>query len=65
MAMSRHFVEAVIKDKKWHPYIESHWINFGRQRGGVIITFKDHTDHKFKCSNKAASEILGLAKDNQ
>lgn len=62
MAMTKHFVEAVIRDKGWQPYIESHWINFGKQTGGAIITFKDHTENKFKCSNKVASEILRLNK---
>ena len=60
--MTRHFVEAVITQKGWRPYIISHWIDFGRQRGGVIITFKEHEQHEFKCSNKTASEILALAK---
>lgn len=60
--MTRHFVEAVITQKGWQPYIESHWIDFGRQRGGAIITFKGHEQHEFKCSNKTASEILALAK---
>lgn len=60
--MTRHFVEAVIRDKHWIPYINSHWINFRTQRGGVIITFKDHEQHEYKCSNKVAFEILELAK---
>jgi len=60
--MTRHFVDVAIK-LGWHPYIEGHWIDFGRECGGAIITFKDHTDHKFKCSNKVATEILELAKE--
>jgi len=60
--MTRHFVEAVITQKGWQPYTIRHWIDFGKQRGGQIITFKNHTDHEFKCSNKTASEILALAK---
>ena len=57
MAMTRHFVDAVIK-KGWHPYIKSHWLDFDRQRSGVIITFKDHEQHEYKCSHKTANEIL-------
>jgi Fe-S cluster assembly iron-binding protein IscA len=61
MAISRHFVDAVIQNFKWQPYIEGHWIDFGKEKGGAIITFKNHTDHKFRCSNKIASEILVMA----
>lgn len=61
MAMSRHFVEAVIRDKGWRPYINGHWINFNKQRGGVIITFKGHEQHEYKCSHKTAKEILALS----
>lgn len=60
MAITRHFVEAVIRDLKWQPYIVSHWLNFTTQKGGAIITFKNHTDHEFKCSHKIAQEILTL-----
>jgi hypothetical protein len=61
MAMSKHLVEVLIRDKKWQPYIESHWIDFGKQKGGSIITFKEHTSFKFKCSNEVANEFLALA----
>lgn len=63
--MTRHFVEAIIRDKHWQPYIESHWIDFGRQTGGAIISFKGHEQHKFKCSNKVALEILNLLPANK
>ena len=62
MGMSRHFVEAVIRDKGWHPYIKGHFIDFRKGKGGAVITFKDHEQHEYKCSNKVASEILALAK---
>lgn len=71
MGMSRRFVEAIIRDNGWQPYIKSHWLDFGRQgkryipstgRGGVIITFKGHEQHEYKCSHKTAKEILDLAK---
>jgi len=66
--ISRHFVEAVIRDKGWKPYISGHWINFrskGKSTGGVIITFVGHTGHEFRCSNKVASEILAVKKEAQ
>ena len=62
MGMSRHFVEAVIKEKGWQPYIATQWLDFGKQKGGYIITFKGHTQHEFKCSFKVGKEILELAR---
>lgn len=53
-------VNFLITQKGWEPYIESHWIDFGRKRGGVTITFKDHTQFEYKCSQKTANEILSL-----
>ena len=64
MGMTRHFVDAVIRDKGWQPYIGGHWIDFGRQRGGVIITFKDHEQHEYKCSHKVAEEIIKQSQAN-
>lgn len=61
--MPRHLVEALIRTHNWEPYIDSHWMDFGSSRGGVIITFKGHTQHKFKCSHKVASEILAMGKE--
>lgn len=61
--MTKHFAEVVIRNLNWQPYIEGHWLNLSRQRGGVIITFKNHTEHKLKCSNKTADELLQLAKE--
>ena len=55
--MNRRFVDAVIA-KGWEPYIKSHWIELGRHRGGVIITFKEHEEHEYKCSQSIAEEIL-------
>ena len=55
--ITRKFVDAVIS-KGWKPYIESRWIDFTSQRGGATITFKGHEEHKYKCSNKTATEIL-------
>ena len=60
MAMTRHFVDAVVKQKGWKPYIAGGWIDFGTQRGGVIITFKGHEAHEYKCSYKTGKEILNL-----
>jgi len=57
MAMTRRFVEAAI-GKGWEPYTKSHWLDFNKQRGGVIITFRGHEQHEFKCSHKVAREIL-------
>uniref|UniRef100_A0A6M3Y3Z5 Uncharacterized protein n=1 Tax=viral metagenome TaxID=1070528 RepID=A0A6M3Y3Z5_9ZZZZ len=63
MAIPRHFVDAVIKDKGWKPYIKGHWMMLGsKSRGGVIITFKDHEQHEYKCSYKTATEIINSAK---
>jgi hypothetical protein len=62
MAMTKHFVEVVIKDLKWQPYIKRHWMDFGSRRGGVIITFKGHEQHEYQCSQRVANEILKLAK---
>ena len=53
----RRFVEAVIK-KGWKPYIKNHWMDLAKQRSGVIITFKEHEQHEYKCSYKIANEIL-------
>lgn len=63
MAMTRRFVEAVIREKHWQPYIKSHWIDLGKAKGGNIITFKDHEAHKFKCSSNVANEIITLSKE--
>ena len=58
MKMTRHFVEAVI-NRGWQPYIKSQWMEIGsKSRAGVIITFKDHETHEYKCSYKTAKEIL-------
>uniref|UniRef100_A0A6M3LWQ6 Uncharacterized protein n=1 Tax=viral metagenome TaxID=1070528 RepID=A0A6M3LWQ6_9ZZZZ len=59
MAMTRHFVDVMIQQRGWQPYIKSHWMIFGKKsRAGVIITFKDHEQHEYSCSMKTATSIL-------
>ena len=58
--ISRHLAEKLIREHGWVPYTEGQWIDFGRRKSGSIITFRGHTDHKFTCSNKTASEILSI-----
>ena len=60
--MTRRYCEAVIKHG-WKPYVSGHWLDFRKQRGGVILTFKDHADHEFKCSNSTANELVKLSKE--
>lgn len=55
--MTRRFIDAVIK-KGWQPYIKSHWLDLGKQRSGVVLTFRGHEEHEYKCSQKTANEIL-------
>lgn len=58
MPMTRRFVDALIK-KGWEPYISADWMVIGsKPRGGVVITFKGHEQHEYKCSRKIAREIL-------
>ena len=59
MYMSRKLVNAVIEIKGWQPYIKSHWMELGsKSKAGVIVTFKDHEQHEYKCSYNTAKEIL-------
>lgn len=58
MAMTRHFVDVVVRELHWQPYIKGYWLDLCRNRGGAIITFKGHEAHEYKCSQKVATEIM-------
>ena len=64
MAMTKHLFEVLITEKKWKPYIKSHYmiINGNKGKSGVILTFENHTTFEYKCSNKTANELLNLYK---
>jgi len=57
MAITRHLVDVLKSQKGWKPYIKGYWLDFNKQRGGVIITFKGHESFEYKCSYKVAEEI--------
>lgn len=59
--MTRRMVDAVITQRNWQPYITSHWMDLGRGRGGVTITFHNHEQFQYKCSHQTADEILSEA----
>jgi len=66
MGITRRYVDAVIK-MGWEPYIKRTWLNINvdnptRSRTGVIISFKDHEMHEYKCSAKTGNEILALGR---
>jgi hypothetical protein len=61
--ITREFVDTVVKERNWKPYIKEHWIDFTSGKAGVIITFKDHEQYEYKCSYKIASDIIKLYKE--
>ena len=59
--VTRRFIDIVIKDKGWEPYIKSHWMDIRHQKAGVVIGFRGHT-LEYACSHDTAREILSLNK---
>ena len=60
--ISRHFVDVLIREKHWEPYIKSHWLDIRQDKAGVTLTFKGHEQHEYKCSYAVATEIISSFK---